>query len=665
VFELHQEDVTFTLEESESVLTRANAQVVADIHERAQGWPAVIGLAGANPSLRLPEDGLPSALYEFFADELLLTADPAMARRLTELSIVPHLRPEVVERLDPNSAELLVEAARAGFVAGDPSSGYAFHPLLRSFFHTKLLERREHLARVSQATQVLLDLDLTEDAFDVIRLFRLDDLLPDLFLALNQMLALGRLATVEHWIDYAKTAGQRFPLLALAEAEVARRQGYFSSAEALARHAAQQLEGTPFLSRAYTIVAESLYYDATRLEESVEFGRRAEEVARTPDDEYRALWGQILGASQLKEIDIAGLVARLAAKRSGDANVEMRIAGAKALAAERLGHVRDAALEAERTMDVVAHATDPLAKTFFVHEAAYLNVLASRYERAEQLSRATLEEVDRLRLTFARAPVLSTIGSALLGLRQFKRAELTITIASDAATKAQFVFEIVNTRGLLARLALARHQLEKALTLLEIDRIDGVHTNLRAECRSLRALVTAIAGDRRRALAVADLAEDESAEVQTRCFIGLARAIARPSKASLVSAIGVLEETQATDCLVCAYRGHPKILQDVLRQGTSLDLISVLRNARDFRLAARIGVQLDQAATRSAFDLLTKREREVLGLVCEGLTNAEIAARLYLSQATVKLHIRHILAKLGVRSRTEAVLLASGEREGP
>ena len=53
-------------------------------------------------------------------------------------------------------------------------------------------------------------------------------------------------------------------------------------------------------------------------------------------------------------------------------------------------------------------------------------------------------------------------------------------------------------------------------------------------------------------------------------------------------------------------------------------------------------------------DLLTRREREVLPLVAEGLTNAEIAARLHLSTKTVGHHVSSILAKLGMRSRGEA-----------
>jgi DNA-binding NarL/FixJ family response regulator len=55
-------------------------------------------------------------------------------------------------------------------------------------------------------------------------------------------------------------------------------------------------------------------------------------------------------------------------------------------------------------------------------------------------------------------------------------------------------------------------------------------------------------------------------------------------------------------------------------------------------------------------DLLSAREVEVLALVAEGATNAEIARSLFISESTVKAHLQHVFEKLGVRTRTQAAL---------
>lgn len=98
------------------------------------------------------------------------------------------------------------------------------------------------------------------------------------------------------------------------------------------------------------------------------------------------------------------------------------------------------------------------------------------------------------------------------------------------------------------------------------------------------------------------------------------------------------------------------------------DLVSAIRSvaAGDAVLSPRVTRRLisrfldDAPPTldRSVLDVLTDREREVLCLVARGLSNAEIAQKLYLSEATVKSHVGRVLSKLELRDRVQAVILS-------
>lgn len=107
----------------------------------------------------------------------------------------------------------------------------------------------------------------------------------------------------------------------------------------------------------------------------------------------------------------------------------------------------------------------------------------------------------------------------------------------------------------------------------------------------------------------------------------------------------------------------------LLKDATADQLVSAIRVAAGGdamlapsitrRLIAEFGRRLGDRKPRSTrLDALTEREREVLGLIAEGLSNAEIAQRLHLSETTVKTHVGHILTKLDLRDRIQAVIAA-------
>jgi DNA-binding NarL/FixJ family response regulator len=85
---------------------------------------------------------------------------------------------------------------------------------------------------------------------------------------------------------------------------------------------------------------------------------------------------------------------------------------------------------------------------------------------------------------------------------------------------------------------------------------------------------------------------------------------------------------------------------------------SVIAAAATRELFAHFSAPAAASAPPAAYATLTDREREIFALAARGLSNAEIATREFLSEATVKTHISRILAKLGLRDRVQLVVFA-------
>jgi DNA-binding CsgD family transcriptional regulator len=169
-------------------------------------------------------------------------------------------------------------------------------------------------------------------------------------------------------------------------------------------------------------------------------------------------------------------------------------------------------------------------------------------------------------------------------------------------------------------------------------------------------------------MSFADRARAVTTCVEARAYTACATAIALQragmSQTEIIDGIRGVGRLGVWDAIVSTVRAAPEVLM-MIAQADEVDplLIRTLRNSTDHDLARKAGIDLGRRVTSgSRNSILSRREREVLELIRQGLTNREIAKALFLSQATVKVHVRHILEKTGSRTRTEAATSVEFER---
>jgi DNA-binding CsgD family transcriptional regulator len=202
--------------------------------------------------------------------------------------------------------------------------------------------------------------------------------------------------------------------------------------------------------------------------------------------------------------------------------------------------------------------------------------------------------------------------------------------------------ECTSVLALLVEVQLARGDVvaaEETLDQLAVLAVDRKDDRTRAVAKLVRGTVRAARGDQ-------DARADFQAALELFSRLGLA-----------------LEAAQARVALARALALHaPAAAVEEAR--LALKTFERLGANRDADAAAAVLRELGAPARSfpKGYGSLTQRETEVLSLLAEGCSNAEIARRFYISRRTAEHHVAHILAKLGLRNRAEAAAYALREQ---
>jgi DNA-binding CsgD family transcriptional regulator len=669
VLELPESVLAFTHDESAAVIGGGAQNVGPGVLALAGGWPALIGLAAMTPSAAVPEVELPESLFEFFAEELYRGLDPSVRTGLAVLVEMPLIDRELAAAiLGPERARSVCnEALRLG-VLTDRDGYLEFHPLVASFF-----ERRTARESGSRQPDLLRDawihyrgrgefdaaFDLTEKvgtARDVDRLV-LD--------SMDALLEGARVPTLEHWVLRAADRVGETTSVLLAQAEIALRQGRHLAAQAVAERVCRS--GEPAGAFRALMIAGRAAHVGSREDEALALFDCAEHAARSEEERRHAKWGQLTAAIDL-ELD-RSLVLLDELKASAEAGLDeteaLRQADKQLLLGLRFGSVKGL-VGAKKVAELLPGVPDPFLRCSFGSMFSCALNLSAEYERALSVAESLVQDALTFRVEFAMPYGHLMSAAALAGLRRFQEAHDALSHAHAEAVRCTDLFAQQGTYAGRVRALLHEGRAAEACSLEPPDLTESLPM-MRGEVWGSRGLALACMGR----LAEAQKCLDEvhgttravEANVLCLCIKAVQALKSRDPHAAerLHGLVPGAFSAGGVDFVVTAYRASPDLLAALLRDPVTAEPTGyVVARAGDEHLAASLG--LDALTAADPIASLSAREREVYDLLCEGLANLDIARRLFISPATVKVHVRHIYDKLGIRSRTALAINAASRR---
>ena len=636
-------------EEAHRVLSPANVAASREIVRAASGWPAVLGLAVMQSTTDI-SGVVPNMLYDYLAEELFFRSSPGLRTALPMLALAPSVRPEVAQVVSGSASTRLLEEATAAGYFTEPHEQASFHPLLKDFLLAKVEPEDPAVIRV---TRDLVNFYVREEAWD--SAFHVLQNCPDkegltqlIETGQEPLLRRGRTATLADWVAAAASERMNSPRIELLKAEIAAREGRAVHAERMALYVAN-LDGHALRFEALCLAGRAAHLN-NREAAALKHFREAEGLATSDEDLQEARWGALVCASALHDKDeLSRSLGEFLEYVPRSPDDVIRAANAGLYASAVLGGVESVLDEGLGVIDLALEC-DPLVSTSFLNALSRLLSLAGRYAEALETADCALAFAEDAGLSFVRPHGLVARAVALLGLGAYAGAADVLAEADKLAVGIRDRHNIIDVKIVHAKLSLCRGDVDGAIEMTEeVPR--GITSGLAAELGATQALACACAGQNSRSAELIQKLPKLSSLPDAAALVLATQAVAAANAdddALVVRYLREISDVGAVDALVIAQRASSALIEALTRADLQPELAALLKTR------ANPGVRF-----RGPLDTLTPRQSDVLSLLRLGLTNREIASRLVIEEGTAKVHVRQIFRKLGVRSRTEAAILAT------